>query len=331
MYYNVIPYSAVNREAYAALLQDCPGASVFHSLDWMPIYELLTQKKCQFLICAHEGDTLLAAMPVTVFEKFWVRAVFSSGFGAHGGPICRPGCEPQVIPGLLKSFVSHFLGPRTVLVSVQDFLGLGTLLPGCGFKAARVSTHVMSLPHSYEELAKKGKSEAKYRARKAAKLGIRTSRSNNNADFERWQQLCSANYIAHGRRPYPSALYGAVAERIQETDALRFYVAKVDDRVVGGAVLVFALQQGYYWMGATDPEFRNCGVNDLVFQTVFSEAIKEGIASFDFGPSPAGAEGLVRFKEKWGGLQRDYHQYSWESALGRMGANLVRYGRILRD
>ena len=279
MYYSVIPYSAVNREAYAALLLDCPGASVFHSLDWMPIYDLFSQKACQFLVCAQEGDSLLAAMPVTVFERFFVRAVFSSGFGVHGGPICRPGCEPQVLEGLLKTFASHFIGPRTVLASVQDFLGLGALLPRWGFKAARVSTHVLSLPHSYEELAKSGKSEAKYRARKAAKLGIRTFRSKDTADFERWQQLCSANYIAHGRRPYPSALYRAVAARIQETDTLRFHVAKLDDRVVGGIVLVFALQQGYYWMGATDPEFRNFGINDLVFQTVFSEAIGEGIAS----------------------------------------------------
>lgn len=185
----------------------------------------------------------------------------------------------------------------------------------------------MSLPHTYEELAKRGKSDA----RRAAKFGIRTSRSKDTADFERWQQLCSANYIAHGRRPYPFALYRAVVERIQETDTLRFYVAKLDERVVGGTVQVFALQQGYYWMSATDPEFRNLEVNDAVLQAVFRDAIKESLASFDFGPSPAGAEGLARFKEKWGGHQKDYYQYSYESALGRLGANLVRYGRILRD
>jgi len=163
-----------------------------------------------------------------------------------------------VLAGLLKRFASHFHGPRTVLVSIQDFSGLGALLPRWGFKAARLSTHVMSLPHSYEELAKRGKSEAQYRAPRAAKVGIRTSRSKDTADFERWQHLCSANYIAHGRRPYPPALYRAVTERIQETDTLRFYVAKLDDRVVGGSVQVFALRQGYYWMSATDPEFRNC-------------------------------------------------------------------------
>ena len=74
-----------------------------------------------------------------------------------------------MIEGLLKTFASQFRGPRTVLVSVQDSLGLGALLPRWGFNAARVSTHVMSLPRSYEGLAKRVKSEAKYRARKAAR------------------------------------------------------------------------------------------------------------------------------------------------------------------
>jgi hypothetical protein len=294
----------------------------------MRIYELFSHTARQFLVCAREGDTLLAAMPVTVFEKFCVRAVFSSGFGLHGGPICRPGYESHVIEELLNTFASQFLGPLTVLVSVQDFSGSGALLPRWGFDAAPVSTHVMSLPRSYEELPKRGKSDAKFGARKAAKVGIQTSRSKDPSDFEQWQHLCSANYIGHGRRPYPSALYRAVARHIQDTDTMRFYVAKLDDRVVGGSLQVFALRQAYYWMSATDPEFRNCGVNDLVFQAVFVDAIEEGIASFDFGPSPAGAEGLARFKEKWGGLKKCYYQYSYSRALGRIGANLVRRGRI---
>jgi lipid II:glycine glycyltransferase (peptidoglycan interpeptide bridge formation enzyme) len=233
-----------------------------------------------------------------------------------------------VIEGLLKTFAGHFRGPRTVLASVQDFSGLGAFLPRLGFNAVTTSTHVMPLPHTYEELVKRAKSEAKYRARKAANLGIRTYRSKDRADFERWQNLCSANYVRHGRRPYPSALYHAVARRIQDTDTVRFYVAKLDDRVIGGSVQVFALQQAFYWMGATDPEFGNCGVNDLVFQAVFSDAIEEGIDQFDFGPSPNGAEGLARFKEKWGGVKKYYYQYSYSSALGRIGANLVRQGRI---
>jgi hypothetical protein len=324
MDYTVIPYGAVNREAYASLLEKCPGATPFHSLDWMRIYELFSRKACQFLVCAQEGDTLLAAMPVTVFEKFCAHAVFSSGFGLHGGPICRSGCDSQVLAGLLNTFVGHFHGPRTVLVSVQDFPGLGAALQDRNFKATPISTHVMPIPDSYEKLDNKVQPKE---VRRAAKAGIRMSRSKDTADFEQWQQLCSANYIAHGRRPYPSALYRAVAERIQETETLRFYVAKLDGRVVGGSVQVFALRRGYSWMIATDPEFRNCGVNDGLYQAIFQDVITEGLTSFDFGPS-AGAEGVTRFKEKWGGLQRVYHQYSYANALGRIGANLVRYGRI---
>lgn len=326
--YAVVPYRAIDAGAYAALLGDCPAATPFHALDWMRIYELFSGQACQFLVSAREGERLLAAMPVTVFQKYGVRAVFSSGFGLHGGPIARPGSDPEVLTGLLQRFASDFHGPRTVLSSVLDVPGLGAPLRDCGFKVAYASTHVMALPDSYERLCDRARYDASYGTRRTAKAGIRLSRSTDTGDFERWGQLCSANYVAHGRRPYPSALYRAVATRIRETDTLRFYVAKLGRRVVGGSVHVFALRQAYYWMSATDPEFRSCGINDVVLQRALQDAIDEGCASFDFGPSPAGAEGLARFKEKWGGVRTDYRQYSWSSVLGRIGANLVRYGRV---
>ena len=70
MDYTVIPDGTINREIYSSLLEECPGATPFHSLDWMRIYELFSPRARQFLVCAEEGETLLGAMPVTVFEKF---------------------------------------------------------------------------------------------------------------------------------------------------------------------------------------------------------------------------------------------------------------------
>ena len=328
MNYVIVPYNVVDRDAYASLLTACPSATVFHSLDWMRIYELLSGKSSQFLVCAQDGETLAAAMPVTVFEKFGAKAIFSSGFGVYGGPIARSECPPDVIPEMLKRFTAHFLGPRTVLCSVQDFHGVCDILQRKGFRLLRAVTHMMKIPDRYEDLEKGTKSTVKYRVRRAAKAGIEIFRTTTAADFERWQLLCSANYRAHARRPYSYALYRAVAQRIQETDTLRFYVAKLNDRVVGGAVCVFALKQAFYWMSATDPAFPNYGINDAVFHVVFQDAINEDLKQFDFGTSPIGAQGLMRFKEKWGGVERDYAYYHYANSIGRVGTNLTRYGRL---
>jgi hypothetical protein len=329
MHYKVTPFESIDREAYLDLLQDCRGSSPFNSLDWMKIYELFSSGVRQFLICAHEGDCLFAAMPVTVFEKFFVHAVFSSGFGVHGGPICRPGHEDKAIPGLLEAFVREFGGFRTVLLSVQDFAGLASSLRALGLKETVVSTHVLPLPDCFDKLDKKVRTFCGYATRKAAKAGIEIYRSRDPGDFEQWQHLCSKNYIAHGRRPYPAALYRAVAQLLPKSDTFRFYVAKLNGRVVAGSVQVFGSRQVYGWLNARDSEFDSYRVNDAVVQTVFQDAIADGMVSFDLGPSPGGAKGVVGFKEKWGGIQKDYYQYSWTSVLGRIGANLVRYGRVL--
>jgi hypothetical protein len=325
MDYVVLPYGAVDAEAYASLLDACPEATPFHSLDWMRIYELFSRRASPFLLCAREGSMLVAAMPVTVIEKFFVRAVFSSGFGVHGGPICRPGFGSTALPGLLRTFVRHFNGPRTVLSSVRSLAGLADGLSDFGFSNSELSTHVMSIPSSYEALRQRIRTDTN-ELRRSARAGVSVARSSDAADFASWQRLCSANYVAHGRRPYPSALYRAVARRIRETDTLRFYVAKAAGRVVGGSVQVFALGKAYYWMSATDAGSRSLGVNDAVLDTVLREAIQQGLGSYDFGPSPSGAKGLTRFKEKWGGVRRDYRQFTRSNLIGRVGAQVVRRG-----
>jgi CelD/BcsL family acetyltransferase involved in cellulose biosynthesis len=316
----VVPYNVVDPNAYASLLAQCPDATPFHSLEWMRIYERFSRKAEQFLVVAREGDALTAAMPVTVFERLLARAVFSSGFGIHGGPICRPNC-PGIAARLVECFAKHFQGWRTVLSSVQDYTGQSGRLQQLGFEASATYTHTLTLPRRFEEL----EGRARQDVRRSARHGIRAARSKSVVEFRQWSKLCSANYLAHGRRPYSLALYRALEEQILETDTFRFHVATHGDRVVGGVVSVTALHNAYYWMGATDAHFRASAANDAVLGTVLSDCIDEAIGSFDFGPSPAGADGLVRFKEKWGASPRSYIQYVRANRVGRLGARLLRY------
>jgi CelD/BcsL family acetyltransferase involved in cellulose biosynthesis len=328
MPYLIVPYDAIDRVAYGELLAACPTATVFHTLEWMRIYPLFGSGTKHFLALAEEGGKLLAAMPVTVFAKFCVQAVFSSGFSGYGGPIVRPECPPEVTRELVQQFAASFLTWRTVLGSVHDFDGLCGPLREYGFTAEPTATYQMALPATYAELEKNAKSTAKYRVRRALKAGVQVDRSKRAEDFEAWQRLCTRNYVAHGRRPYPAALYRAVWQAVQESDTFRFYAARLGGRVVGGTVQVFALHQVFYWMSATHDDCANLGVNDAVFHAVFHEAIAEGCKQFDFGASPVEAAGLIRFKEKWGGVEKPYVHYSYANRLGRLGRNLVRYGRF---
>lgn len=108
-----VEYRDIDPEAYCSLLAESNGATVFHSLDWMAIYDLFSPSTSQLLVCAWDQDTLLAAMPVSVFRKLCVPAVFSSGFSLYGGRIMCSSCEPSVLDGLLRSFERTFLGRRT--------------------------------------------------------------------------------------------------------------------------------------------------------------------------------------------------------------------------
>jgi hypothetical protein len=328
MNFSVVRYSDIDRDAYGSLLADSSGATVFHALDWMPIYELFSPNASQLLVCARDQGTLLAAMPVTVFRKLCVRAVFSSGFSLYGGPIMRTSCGSTVLRGLLGYFERTLLGPRTVLCSIHDFAGVCGFLRERGFQPGQATTHVMMLPSSVDEFKSSLKRNVRYPINRAAREGVSVARVTAAADFEQWQQLCSDNYLAYGRKPYPRALYRAVARRLRESDALRFCAAKLEGRVVGGVVYFVALGQAFYWMSATDLRFHRFGVNHAIIHATLCDAIRTGVSLVDFGVTPEGSAGVSYFKRKWGLETQTYLHYDRVKTIGRVGANLLRYGRV---
>ena len=323
---DVVSYREVPQAEYSALLSACPDATVFHNLEWMPVYELFCRTAEQLLIVAREGSDLIAAMPVSVFRHLGAVAVFSSGFSAYGGVVLRRESDPAALGAVLKCFVKHFLTWRTLHAGVADFSGNCGLLKDYGLRESTVTTHVMKLPTDPNELAQSHRSPSNYRnrIRRIATADISIHRSKCPDDFRQWEKLCTRNYLAHGRRPYPAALYDSVARLICDTDSFRFHVAKQGSAVVGGTVHVCALKQSFYWMSATHPSFRAYHINAALTDLVLRELISEGYSRYDFGASPPNAEGLATFKERSGGVKRTYSIYEKTTPLGSLAMRVIR-------
>jgi len=69
------------------------------------------------------------------------------------------------------------------------------------------------------------------------------------------------------------------------------------------SMLVSAYHKGnaYYLHGATNPHYLNMRPADTLMFDTLQSAKQKNIRSFSFLPSPIGQDGLIRFKEKWGG------------------------------
>jgi hypothetical protein len=107
----------------------------------------------------------------------------------------------------------------------------------------------------------------------------------------------------HGKRRYTRAYFEALADMPHESPVLVFSMN--DDNGLAGMVLTARHgDTGYYLHGGTRSDALHLGVADLLMARAITEVRGRGAARFDFLPSPNEQAGLIRFKEKWGGVSQ---------------------------
>lgn len=150
-------------------------------------------------------------------------------------------------------------------------------------------------------------------ADKAYKEGISVACDDNAyADF--WQVLTENLQHTYHTRPVHtlaeiSLLHGAFPDNI------RLYVARLNDKVIGGTVLFITPQVVHAQYISATPEGKHLHAIDAIFRKVLTEDYRD-CRYFDFGISNEDRgrylnEGLIYQKEGFGGRAVCYDWYDW--------------------
>jgi hypothetical protein len=84
------------------------------------------------------------------------------------------------------------------------------------------------------------------------------------------------------------------------------WVARVEDRVIAGALLLRGSDDVCYWAGAMDRDYRAVAPSNAVLRAAIEHACESGINYLDFGAS-TGLPGVEAFKRSFGAKLREYH------------------------
>lgn len=110
---------------------------------------------------------------------------------------------------------------------------------------------------------------------------------------------------------YSLKYFQALTGLAMEDRRLRIFVSMKDDKVAGFIAVALSGKTAYYLHGATDRKLAGLELGDfLVFQAI-EWAKSCGADRFNMMASPAHQTGLIRYKEKWGGISRPQATYEF--------------------
>lgn len=147
-------------------------------------------------------------------------------------------------------------------------------------------------------------------------------------DAERCYRLYLRTIERHrGRRRYNRAYFRALIALSQSSSRLRCIGAYAGKELAGFLVAASSGQSVFYLHGASDPVFQKARPSDALFRHVILWAKEINAEQFNMMSSPRLQQGLVRFKEKWGGTTVQHRTctlpVSW---IGRLAAPLLNRG-----
>ncbi|MCB9058438.1 MAG: peptidoglycan bridge formation glycyltransferase FemA/FemB family protein [Calditrichae bacterium] len=160
--------------------------------------------------------------------------------------------------------------------------------------------HILKLSEDIDALYSEMKSANKRNIKKAIKENVKIEFLNSLDAMKQYYRLHSMTRKRQGVPPQSFEFFKNIYEEIILDNKGHIILGSIQDKVVAGAVFIFAGENVVYKFGASDYRFQNSRANNLLFWEAIKFYSEKGFKTLDFGRTDHEQDGLRQFKLSWG-------------------------------
>jgi hypothetical protein len=218
-------------------------------------------------------------------------------------------------------------GWRYVEFRGEEFLGAE--LP-----AKVYAHHLLELTEDEGQMRSRLRESTSRNIRKAVKEGVTVRICRSLQGVRDFYGLHCLTRKRHGVPPQPSRFFEKLHEHVISQGFGFTALARQGQATVAGVICLHFGSNAAYKYGASDAEFQHLRANNLVLCEAIMRCAREGFRSFSLGRTDLDNEGLLAFKNGWGGSRTVLNYYRYDFATGGFVSNrewdLESYKNVLR-
>jgi hypothetical protein len=290
--------------------------SFYHTLLWVDICAKGIPGRGIF-VCGYENNSLICAMPAIISRRMGAKSFYSMPNGTYGAVLWSEDTLRDHKDEFAKGLTDYFRENRFSQVMLVDYANSLGFWHNRRFSSNSSSTHILDLRGGDEFSApKKVMTEIKI----GEKAGGEIIRIIDDHWLDEYYALYLRNELRHGRsKPlYEKRFYKAILEKLKDSDNLYWNGLIVKDRLIGSQIHFIHNKAQYYWQAVSDFDMRNFRPDYRLLYDAIKCNRNRGVISVNLGASPADADGLVFFKERWGGREFKYPILTNKSKLRKL-------------
>ncbi len=284
-------------------------AKLWETIGGEPIYWTVQEEKS---ITEKKETELLAVMPSVQFGKKPLARIQSMPDGCYGKIFYD--CEENMQDEIQKKMFSELINQGYQKIFFYDYLN-NLNLPQ---KYQRENKSVQIVDISREDwMPPDSKLASQIKKSKESRMSVRNF--NLDTDMEMFLELVKLTAQRHSQKVrYPREFYIVLAELAKSDDRVIWLFAECDGRAVASHIRFIEGNSCLNWQAYSDKSFSDLFANQYLIYQLAAVLRQRGIKKMNLGASPAGAESLEKYKERWGGQEYVYDCFYYKSILGKL-------------
>jgi len=155
--------------------------------------------------------------------------------------------------------------------------------------------------------------------RKAEREGVAVQEFNPDLHFDNFITLMRQTERRHEREPkYPPEFFRALAALAGTDNRVIWRYVAVDGEAAASHIYFIESDMVLNWQIYFNKKFSYLKPNQYILYNTAKELSVRGVCYLNLGASPGDAEGLEKYKNKWGGKTYEYPCYRVRSFLGKL-------------
>jgi len=298
------------------LVQDHPNATIFHTRGWLEALHRTYGYEPLVLTTSAEGETLGNVLVLCKVSSWltgprWVSLPFSD----HCQPLVD---DPRGLVAILKYLEAQVDGRHCKYVELRPLTDLDPEVEAASKPAFSdiFCIHMLDLRPPVDSLFKNfHKSCVQRKLQRAQREELTIEVGQSQELLNHFYQLMIKTRRRHKIPPQPLSWFRNLLDCLG--DNARVHVAFKGSTPIASIFTLTHKNTFVYKYGCSDASYHNLGGTLSLFWHAIQAAKQMGFERFDFGRSEAHDQGLVSFKDHWGGVRTRlrYYRYPWHPPL----------------
>lgn len=287
-------------------LLSCHDPTVFHTANWARlIAESYGYNPTYFTLS--ERGTLRGCLPVMEIDSLITgRRGVCLSFSDYCGALLK---EPEDFRPLFDSIIERggTSGWRYVEFRGEQLLN--------SEQPAKVySHHLLELTPNETELYSRLRESTARNIRKSQKEGVTVEISRTLQGVRDFYRLHCLTRKRHGVPPQSIRFFEKLHEHLIAQGLGFTALARQGKATLAGVVCLHFGSNALYKYGASDERYQHLRPNNLVLWEAIRKCARDGFRTFSLGRTDLDNQGLLSFKNGWGGRMSDLNYYRYDFA-----------------